>query len=654
MGTLSLGVLAAYIVHMLGFSKPTTYNFHGSDGEFLPEDLLSLRKGSAGVANAAGDLLMMPFSRYNLTEAQDQTYVRISSLADSSLFIDVPHSENQEYFWLDSRTLASVTAIVTDDSTESWYRHDLHVVPLHLELSTAGSTGILRTPGPQFVGPLAEYSANEPRFYRYVPESRVLVYYDEVLEGNKTERQACDHTSFMGSPSTGNGESPSSLFSSHYTIPTIFAVNLSQNAHAEWVLASEPRHLVDIHAHSPEALEYVRRSTDFDVSKDYILYRVSPLPQPCQVSGKCAYHYSSILYLGTIAQNVKPKALTGHKVFPDLAVLNRQGSKAAWVEMPAERKGDSRTAKIMVYDIKTDATITVLDALNDYPQELTFSPEGDTIYFIAGEKTRVAMYRLSANGPLPSDGPQTPLGTDRFESVFSSTSISGLQFLSDGRMLFTRFSHLTPNEVFAAHGPGYADSYQVTRLNSDVLAGKQMIDAERFYFTGADNTTHQGWLMKPKGWAQGKKAKWPAVLILTHDPSGAWPEQWTTLWNPNIFAQQGFFCILVDIAPGSLSPLGPNSDPKPMSTLHNVRNGWKHITQSFPEIAGNKAILLGTTYFAGIISLRNGGDAVKTMHRDGLNFVRTETPWDEDFSPWYDNLSMQDILRRYDFLTAAV
>ncbi|KAG8937738.1 hypothetical protein FRC04_010193, partial [Tulasnella sp. 424] len=72
----------------------------------------------------------------------------------------------------------------------------------------------------------------------------------------------------------------------------------------------------------------------------------------------------------------------------------------------------------------------------------------------------------------------------------------------------------------------------------------------------------QGWVFKPHGYGSSgdvaddsadgtkkhdkKEKKWPAVFLIHGGPQGAWEDGWSTRWNPNVFAQQGYFVIAVN------------------------------------------------------------------------------------------------------------
>ena len=110
----------------------------------------------------------------------------------------------------------------------------------------------------------------------------------------------------------------------------------------------------------------------------------------------------------------------------------------------------------------------------------------------------------------------------------SSHSSSALQPLSNGRLLFTKSSLTSPNDVFILRRLDHLERdltvhksviyrgqpEQLTRFNEDALKGKNLDEGEDIWFKSAGNDVH-GWILKPKGWKPGEKQKWP-VLMLVH------------------------------------------------------------------------------------------------------------------------------------------
>lgn len=55
---------------------------------------------------------------------------------------------------------------------------------------------------------------------------------------------------------------------------------------------------------------------------------------------------------------------------------------------------------------------------------------------------------------------------------------------------------------------------QITDFSSTALKGKTLNPGEDFWFEGAEGKKIQGFVVKPAGFKQGEKGKWPAVLLI--------------------------------------------------------------------------------------------------------------------------------------------
>ena len=115
--------------------------------------------------------------------------------------------------------------------------------------------------------------------------------------------------------------------------------------------------------------------------------------------------------------------------------------------------------------------------------------------------------------------------------------------------MFTRSSLTSPNEVFVLRGlneSGKPAVDQLTKLAAAGLKGKSLDTGEDIWFEGAEGKQVHGWAIKPPGFKKGDQKKWPILLLIHGGPEGAWEDQWSNRWNPNIFAQQGYFVVAIN------------------------------------------------------------------------------------------------------------
>jgi dipeptidyl aminopeptidase/acylaminoacyl peptidase len=86
--------------------------------------------------------------------------------------------------------------------------------------------------------------------------------------------------------------------------------------------------------------------------------------------------------------------------------------------------------------------------------------------------------------------------------------------------------------------------HALTKLNDPVLSQISMQPVESFWFTGADKAKVQGFIVKPPNFDATKK--YPVKFLIHGGPQGAWGDDWSFRWNPNMFASDGYVVVMVN------------------------------------------------------------------------------------------------------------
>ena len=130
----------------------------------------------------------------------------------------------------------------------------------------------------------------------------------------------------------------------------------------------------------------------------------------------------------------------------------------------------------------------------------------------------------------------------------------------DGIILFTNMSMESPNEIYFSHvhmckgdntdvhgKPCYASvttPEELTHLNESVLGEVAMSPLEPFWFEGAHGDEVEGFLVKPPNFDPSKK--YPVKFLIHGGPEGAWGDDWSYRWNPELFAANGYVVIMIN------------------------------------------------------------------------------------------------------------
>jgi dipeptidyl aminopeptidase/acylaminoacyl peptidase len=225
----------------------------------------------------------------------------------------------------------------------------------------------------------------------------------------------------------------------------------------------------------------------------------------------------------------------------------------------------------MLYDRKTGAKRDLTEYANDWVGTFTWSPDSSMIFWVL--EHQVVVDEVQTNGvvisstvepkimdntelikKLPENARKNVPRTSKIMEV-SRTQLGGhaddLALSPDGKVLFfTRMSLLRPNEIWSLVLPEKIDNdarpigEPLTHFNDAVLSQIDMSPLEHFWFTGAHDDKVEGFLVKPPFFDASKK--YPVKFLIHGGPQGAWGDDWSYRWNPELFAANGYVVIMIN------------------------------------------------------------------------------------------------------------
>ncbi len=157
--------------------------------------------------------------------------------------------------------------------------------------------------------------------------------------------------------------------------------------------------------------------------------------------------------------------------------------------------------------------------------DLTWLDDGKSLVFPAEDKGVEVLYSVALSGGAPKK--LTTVGAAGHATV-----------ASDRRFVyFTQARATQPAEVFRVEvSTGKIE--QITHTNAALLAQIELTPPESVTVPGAGGTPVQMWITRPPGFDAAKK--YPLVFMVHGGPQGAWMDSWSTRWNPQIWAAQGY------------------------------------------------------------------------------------------------------------------
>jgi dipeptidyl aminopeptidase/acylaminoacyl peptidase len=193
--------------------------------------------------------------------------------------------------------------------------------------------------------------------------------------------------------------------------------------------------------------------------------------------------------------------------------------------------------RLMIYSRATGMSSELLRGFDLNVEDALLSPDGNSIYFIAGERGRHTVYTVPVSGGTP-------------RRIIKDVFATNLQITPDGRTLvFANTSLAMPPEIYRANNDG-SGLAAVTTTNSDLLARANLKPAEEVEWTGALAKKVHGFLLKPRDFDPAKK--YPLLVLIHGGPQSAWNDAWSYRWNPQIFTDAGYVVFMPNPR-GSLS-----------------------------------------------------------------------------------------------------
>jgi dipeptidyl aminopeptidase/acylaminoacyl peptidase len=154
-----------------------------------------------------------------------------------------------------------------------------------------------------------------------------------------------------------------------------------------------------------------------------------------------------------------------------------------------------------------------------------WAPDGRSLFVEAEENAGDPIFSVSLETGQP-----TPLVTG---GVNGSMSIA-----PDGRWIAFLHQQLTQPAEVARFDLGQTQARPLTQTNAALLAPIAFTAPESVTVSGAGGTPVQMWIVKPPFFDPAKK--YPLVFWVHGGPQGAWTNAWSTRWNAETWAAQGY------------------------------------------------------------------------------------------------------------------
>ena len=265
---------------------------------------------------------------------------------------------------------------------------------------------------------------------------------------------------------------------------------------------------------------------------------------------------------------------------------------------------ESDRFRLMLYERATGKITDLSPNFDRWVDSISWSPDSKSIYLTAGNEGRNPIYVVKIDQPNPwpqelVDGyNDSPVPTpDGKTLVFNTMSISAPNEIYTAPLMFPQCRMAVPPNSYSSPDCLLSKSKPLTQINDDVLSRVDMQPMESFRFSGSAKEKVQGFIIRPPGFDKSKK--YPLKYLIHGGPQGAWGDDWSYRWNPELFAANGYVVIMVNFHGSTgygqkfIDAINGNWGGAPYEDL---MLGLDYAEKSYPFLDKGRECALGASY----------------------------------------------------------
>ncbi len=218
-------------------------------------------------------------------------------------------------------------------------------------------------------------------------------------------------------------------------------------------------------------------------------------------------------------------------------------------------------------------------------EQLQWSKDGKGLYVTADDKGAHRLFHIDLK-----DARVTPRSAGGHIDAFAFTPNS---------IVFSKSNMTSPSQLYLANPKtGLVDerAQLLTGVNAS-LANKTFGAYEQFTFSGWNNETVHGYVVKPASYTEG--TKYPVAFLIHGGPQGSFGDMWSFRWNAQTYAGAGYAVVMIDFHGSTgygqafCDAISQHWGDRP---LEDLQKGWAHALKTYPFLDGDRAAALGASY----------------------------------------------------------
>jgi dipeptidyl aminopeptidase/acylaminoacyl peptidase len=329
---------------------------------------------------------------------------------------------------------------------------------------------------------------------------------------------------------------------------------------------------------------------------------------------------------------------------------------------------ESDRFRLILYDRKTGDKNNLTENFDRWVGTFAWAPDSSEIFFSAENKGEqpIFVFDLDPRKFSAKDYAPCELCTESIHMLpVGSGYDDDLAVTPNKSIVFTKMTAMGPTSIWRV-GPGticddstlgQAQKQQkpkesgagcaqqrfvlgtpIESINREVFLQAERQSLESFWFLGAHNDKVEGFLVKPPNFDASKK--YPVKFLIHGGPQGAWGDDWSYRWNPELFAANGYVVIMINFHGSTgygqkfIDAINGDWGGAPFEDL---MKGLDYAEKAYPFIDKNRECALGASYGGYMANWILGHtDRFKCIvSHDGM--FNAESAWGTTEELWFNN-----------------
>jgi dipeptidyl aminopeptidase/acylaminoacyl peptidase len=163
------------------------------------------------------------------------------------------------------------------------------------------------------------------------------------------------------------------------------------------------------------------------------------------------------------------------------------------------------------------------------PSSIIWSQDGKTLYVTAMDRGNSALFAID---PV----------TGAVRTLVGNGTVSSVGTIGN-RLVYSQANQTSPADLYTID-PNGTEPVRITQINRDRLAQVRMGDYEQFSFSGWNNETVYGYVVKPVDFDPTKR--YPVAFLIHGGPQSSFSDDFSYRWNPQTYAGRGYAVVMID------------------------------------------------------------------------------------------------------------